>query len=63
MERPTFVRLPAVVAMPSSLPPMYTWPRPIKRAVLGLSVLFCIIAYIAMGIGVLSLATLALGLV
>ena len=63
MQRPTFVRLPAVLAIPASLPPMYTWPRSIKRAVLGVSVLFCIVAYIAMGIGIVSLASLALGLV
>jgi hypothetical protein len=63
MQRPTFVRVPAVLTIASSLPPMYAWPRSVKRAVLGVTVFLCIVAYIAMGIGILSLVTLAAGLV
>jgi hypothetical protein len=43
------------------MPPMYTWPVPVKRVVLGLSFLLCIGAYIAMATGFIGLATLVLG--
>jgi hypothetical protein len=42
---------------------MYTWPRPIKYAIISVCVLLCIIAYTAMASGIISLATLVLDLV
>ena len=48
MQLPTLLRPPAV-----SLPPMYTWPRFIKRSVLVVSVLLVIAAYAFLTGGVL----------
>lgn len=62
MQRPTFARVPDVLTICSSLPPMYAWPTPVKRVILSTCVLFCIAAYAAMAAAVLSLATLLLGL-
>jgi hypothetical protein len=63
MERPTFVRAPVISVAVSPLPPMYTWPAFVKRAVLSVCVVLCVIAYIAMALGVIGLATVVLGLV
>jgi hypothetical protein len=60
MQRPTFVSVPMVRVIALSLPPMYTWPTPVKHAIFGLCVVFCISAYIAMAAGIVGLATLAL---
>lgn len=40
MQLPTLIRPPAV-----SLPPMYTWPRFVKRSLLVISVLLVAAAY------------------
>jgi len=45
-----------------SLPLMYTWPTPVKRAVLGLCIALCISAYTAIAIELIVVVTLALGL-
>ena len=42
---------------------MYDWPRPIKYAIMSVCVTLCIIVYTAMASGIISLATLVLGLV
>jgi hypothetical protein len=48
--RPTFI----------SLPPMYAWPRLVKRTVLALSVLAVVVAYILLAGGIITaLAILA----
>lgn len=60
MQRPTFVRMPTVRVATMSLPPMYTWPIPIKRVIFGLCVILCISAYAAMAAGIIGLATLVL---
>jgi len=41
---------------------MYAWPMPVKRAIIGACFILCIIAYAAMAAGIISLTTLALGL-
>jgi hypothetical protein len=41
---------------------MYTWPAHVKRAVLSVCVVLCLIAYVAMAVGVIGLATVVLGL-
>ena len=41
---------------------MYDWPRPIKYAVMSVSIMLCIVAYTVMGRGFMGLATLVLGL-
>ena len=61
MQRSTLVRLPAVSVV-SSLPPMYTWPTPVKRAVMGLSITLCVGAYVAIAIGLVGVLSFALGL-
>ncbi len=60
MQRPTFIRMPMVRMAALSLPPMYAWPTPVKRAVFGLCIVLCISAYVAMAAGFISLATLVL---
>ncbi len=60
MQCPTFVTVPMARAVALSLPPMYTWPTPVKRVIFGLCVVFCISAYMVMAAGIVSLATLAL---
>lgn len=55
------MQLPAVFR-PSfnSLPPMYAWPRSVKRALLTLAVLLVIVAYLLLAGGIIaSLAILA----
>ncbi len=61
LERDVFMQLP-VVFRPStvSLPPMYAWPRSIKRALLAFSVLLVIAAYMLLAGGIIAaLAVLA----
>jgi hypothetical protein len=62
MQRPIFVRRPLPSVATSELPPMYDWPRPIKYAIMSACVMLCIIVYTAMASGIISLATLVLGL-
>ena len=61
MQIPTFVRNPVIRVAVFSLPPMYTWPAAVKRAVLSVCVVLCLIAYVAMAVGVIGLATVVLG--
>jgi hypothetical protein len=61
MPHSTLIRLPAVRFAPS-LPPMHTWPRPVKQAVLGLCIALCVSAYIAIAIGLIGALSFALGL-
>jgi hypothetical protein len=44
------------------LSPMHAWPTPVKRFVLGVCIMLCIIAYVVMAAGFVGLATLVLGL-
>jgi hypothetical protein len=55
------MQLPTVFRSSSnSLPPMYAWPRSVKRALLALSVLVVIVAYLLLAGGVIAaLAVLA----
>ena len=62
MQRPTFVKVPNVTVAALSLPPMYGWPTPVKRAILGVCMILCIIAYAVMAAGIVGLAMLVLGL-
>ena len=62
MQRPMSIKVQTVTMAVQSLPPMYAWPIPVKRAILGLCVILCIIAYVVMTAGIFSLATLILGL-
>ena len=61
MQRSTLIRLPAV-RVAQLLPPMYTWPTPVKQAVLGLCIALCISAYVAIAIGLIGAMSFALGL-
>ena len=61
MPRSTLISLPAV-RVAQLLPPMYTWPTPIKQAIMGLCIALCISAYIAIAIGLIGAMSLALGL-
>ena len=63
MQRPIFARRPLLSVTSSDLPPMYDWPRPIKYAIVSVCVILCVIAYTIMASGIISLATLVLGLV
>ncbi len=63
MQRPRSLRVPIISFTASSLPPMYTWPMSVKRAIIGTCVVLCLIAYMVMAAGIISLATLAIGLV
>ncbi len=55
MQLPTVLR-PTV----NSLPPMYAWPRSLKRVLLGLAVLLVIVAYVLLAGGIIAaLAVLA----
>jgi hypothetical protein len=62
MQRPTFVRVPDVLTICASLPPMHAWPTSVKRMVLSAAILSCIATYAAIAAAILSLARLALGL-
>jgi hypothetical protein len=62
MQRPTFVRVPDVLTICASLPPMYAWPTFVKRVILSAAILGCIVAYAAIAAAILSLARLALAL-
>ena len=61
MQRPIFARTPLFSVTTSDLPPMYEWPRPIKVAIMSVSVILCVIAYAIMASGLIGLATLILG--
>jgi hypothetical protein len=63
MQHPTLRGMPIVRVMAVSLPPMYAWPIPVKRAVFGLGVILCIGVYAVMGAGLVSLMTLISGLI
>ncbi|MBN1219927.1 MAG: hypothetical protein JXM69_13440 [Anaerolineae bacterium] len=53
------MQLPTVIR-PTFLPPMYAWPRAVKRTVLTLSVLAVVIAYVLLAGGIVAaLAVLA----
>lgn len=41
---------------------MYTWPSLVKRTVLGVCIVLCLFAYVAMAVGIIGLATVVLGL-
>jgi len=41
---------------------MYTWPTPVKQAVMALCIALCVSAYIAMAIGLIGAMSFALGL-
>ena len=41
---------------------MYTWPPLVKRAILSVCVVLCLMAYVAMAVGIIGLATVVLGL-
>jgi hypothetical protein len=60
MQRPTFVKVPIVSAAVLSLPPMYAWPALVKQALVGVCAILCIIAYVAMVMGIIGLTTIAL---
>jgi hypothetical protein len=62
MQRPLSAKVPTVTVAVQSLPPMYAWSVPVKRAILGACTILCIIAYVVMTAGIFSLATLVLGL-
>jgi hypothetical protein len=62
MQRPTFVRMPTVSVATLSLPPMYAWPMPVKRAIIGVCFILCLMAYATMAAGIIGLTTLVLGL-
>ena len=62
MQRPISAKVPTVTVAVQSLPPMYTWPVPVKRAILGACIILCVIAYVVMTVGILGLTTLVLGL-
>jgi hypothetical protein len=53
------MQLPTVIR-PAFLPPMYAWPRMVKRIVLALSVLAVVVAYMLLAGGIVAaLAVLA----
>ena len=55
-----FMQLPTVYWPTFSPPPMYAWPRLVKRIVLALSVLAVVVAYILLAGGIVAaLAVLA----
>jgi hypothetical protein len=54
------MQLPTVFRSSSNLPPMYAWPRKVKRALLALSVALVVAAYLLLAGGVIAaLAVLA----
>jgi hypothetical protein len=61
MRCPVFIEMPLSRVETSPLPPMYAWPVSVKRVILGLCIILCIAAYIAMATGFIGLATLVLG--
>jgi len=62
MDRLTFTKAPSISVAALPLPPMYVWPTPVKRIILGTCIVLCIIAYVVMAAGMIGLATLVLGL-
>jgi len=63
MQRPTLREMPMFRVMAVSLPSMYAWPIPVKRAIFGLGAILCIGVYAVMGAGLVSLMTLIAGLI
>ena len=50
------MQIPAIFRFSSSsLPPLYTWPRSIKRTLLTLAVVIVISAYLLLGVGLVAL--------
>lgn len=50
------MQIPAIFRLSSSsLPPLYTWPRSIKRTLLTLAVVIVISAYLLLGGGLVAL--------
>ena len=60
-EKEVFMHLPIVFRpLAVSLPPMYTWPRSVKRVLLVVSALLVIAAYVLLAGGIVAaLAVLA----
>ena len=52
------MQLPAVFRPSTSIPPMYTWPRSLKRLLLALLIFAIIGAYILLGGGIIALLAL-----
>ena len=52
------MQLPAVRPSVNSVPPMYTWPRSVKRALLFLSVVAVFVAYVLLAGGVIAFLAL-----
>jgi hypothetical protein len=53
------MQLPSVFRSPNtSIPPMYLWPRSLKRILLTLSVLAVVAAYLLMGGGIIAFLAL-----
>lgn len=52
------MQLPAVFRPSTSIPPMYTWPRSLKRLLLTLLILGIVGAYLLLGGGIIALLAL-----
>lgn len=52
------MQLPATFRPSTSIPPMYTWPRSLKRALLTLLVLAVVVAYALLGGGIIAFMAL-----
>lgn len=52
------MQLPVVFRPSASIPPMYMWPRSVKRLLLGLLVLLVLAAYALLGGGIIALLAL-----
>jgi hypothetical protein len=61
MPHSMLVRLPSI-RVAQALPPMYTWPTPVKQVVMGVCIALCISAYVAIAIGLIGAMSFALGL-
>jgi hypothetical protein len=50
------MQLPKLTSIPFlSLPPLHTWPQPLKRVILGIATVVCFSAYFLLVIGIISL--------
>jgi len=56
MQLPTVVR-PTI----NTMPPMYTWPRSIKRVILAVAVLLVITAYMLLAGGIIAILAVLAG--
>jgi hypothetical protein len=56
MQLPTVVRSSLI-----SIPPMYTWPRVLKRALLLMAVIVVVVAYVLLGGGLIALLAILTG--